>query len=87
MDLEYTITIRFDGLDAEDHEIDLFTLGESLQGLARIAGTVGHFAATQEYSRYFRSHELKVLAKEPRENCESYRVLWRPFRLSQAAMV
>ncbi len=83
MDLEYTITIRFDGLDAEDHEIDLFTLGESLQGLARIAGTVGHFAATQEYSRYFRSHELKVLAKEPRENCFSIDVVFEFIRQHQ----
>lgn len=83
MDLEYTITIRFDGLDADEHEIDLFTLGESLQGIARIAGTVGHFVATQEYSRYFRSHELKVLAKEPRENCFSIDVVFEFIRQHQ----
>ena len=76
MDLEYKLTIRFDGLDADDHEIDLFAFGESMQGIARVAGTIGHLVATQEYSRYFRSHELKVLAKEPRENCFSIDVVF-----------
>lgn len=76
MDLEYKLTVRFDGLDAEDHEIDLFAFGESMQGIARVAGTIGHLVATQEYSRYFRSHELKVLAREPRENCFSIDIVF-----------
>jgi hypothetical protein len=76
VDLEYKLTIRYDGLDAENHEIDLFAFGESMQGLARVAGTIGHLVATQEYSRYFRSHELKVLAKEPRENCFSIDIVF-----------
>lgn len=76
MDLDYKLTIRFDGLDAEDHEIDLFAFGESMQGIARVAGTIGHLVATQEYSRYFRSHELKVLAKGPRENCFSIDIVF-----------
>ena len=83
LSIEYKITIRFDGLDAEEHEIDLFTLGESMQGIARIAGTVGHLVATQEYSRYFRSHELKVLAKEPRQNCFSIDVVFEFIRQHQ----
>lgn len=70
-EIEFNLTIRFDGLDAEKHEIDLFTFGESMQGIARIAGTVGHLISTHQYSRYFRSHELKVLAQEPRANCFS----------------
>lgn len=76
MDLDYKLTIRFDGLDAEDHEIDLFAFGESMQGIARVAGTIGHLVATQEYSRYFRSHELKVLARAPRGNCFSVDVVF-----------
>ncbi|WP_166213140.1 hypothetical protein [Cognatiluteimonas telluris] len=83
MTIEYKITIRFDGLDAEEHEIDLFTLGESLQGIARVAGTVGNLVATQEYSRYFRSHELKVLAKESRANCFSIDVVFEFIRQQQ----
>lgn len=71
MTLKSRITLRFDGLDAENHAIDLFAFGESMQGVARIIGTIGHFAATQQYSRYFRAHGIKVLAKEARENCFS----------------
>ena len=76
MGLDYTLTIRFDGLDAEDHRIDLFAFGESMQGMARVAGTIGHLVATLEYSQYFRSHELEVLAKEPRENCFSIDIVF-----------
>lgn len=68
----YRITLRYDGLDAEQHELDLYSLGESMQGFARVTGTVAHLALTQEYKRYFRSHSLRVLAKEPQANC--YRV-------------
>lgn len=68
----YRITLRYDGLDAEQHELDLYALGESLQGFARVTGTVAHLALTHEYKRYFRSHSLRVLAKEPQANC--YRV-------------
>jgi hypothetical protein len=75
-DIEYSIIIRFDGKDADAHELDLFALGESLQGVARIAAVAGHFALTQRYSRYFASHEVKVMAREPRENCFSLQVIW-----------
>ncbi len=35
--------IRYDGLDAERHQIELLLLGESLEGVARILGVTGHF--------------------------------------------
>ncbi|MGH9439418.1 MAG: hypothetical protein ACRD22_16385, partial [Terriglobia bacterium] len=69
-DLEtYRISLRYDGLDAEKHELDLYALGESMQGFARVTGTAAHFALTHEYKRYFRSQSLRVLAKEPEANC------------------
>lgn len=69
-DLEtYRITLRYDGLDAEKHELDLYALGESMQGFARVTGTAAHFALTHDYKRYFRSQSLRVLAKEPEANC------------------
>lgn len=69
-DLEtYRITLRYDGLDAERHELDLYSLGESMQGFARVTGTAAHFALTHDYKRYFRSQSLRVLAKEPEANC------------------
>lgn len=64
-----TISLRFDGLDANSHELDLFVLGESLQGFARIISTIGHFAVTQTYSKNFSAHCVKTVAKEPIANC------------------
>lgn len=75
-DLEACLSIRFDGIDAENHEIDLYALGQCLQGVARIAAVAGHFAATQEYSRYFVSHSVRVVAREPRANCFSMDIFW-----------
>ena len=75
-DIPYTLTVRYDGKDAERHEIELFALGESLKGFARIAGTAGNFALNQKYSRYFVSHEVKVVAREARPNCFSIDLFW-----------
>lgn len=70
MNIENTaISLRFDGLDADSHEIDLFALGESLQGFARIISTVGHFAVTHTYSKNFSAHCVKTVAKEPIASC------------------
>lgn len=75
-ELESGLIIRFDGLDADNHKLDLFTLGESFQGIARIASVSGHFALTQKYSKYFSSHELRVIAKEPKANCYTIETIW-----------
>ena len=71
MDINHKITLRYDGIDSNEGEIELFALGESLKGMARIAATVGHFAVTEKYSRHFISHDVKVLAKPPKDNCFS----------------
>ncbi len=70
------INFRFDGLDSADHKLDLYALGESLQGLARIAAVAGHFAITQKYSRYFSVHEVRILASEPKANCFTVTAVW-----------
>jgi len=66
---EMSLIFRFDGLDAEDHKIELYALGESMQGLARIASVAAHFASSQKYTRYLPSHSFRLLAKEPKANC------------------
>ena len=75
-DIGTSIKIQYDGLDAEDHEIELFALGDSLKGIARISAVAGNFAATQKYSRRLTSHEVRVVAREPKANCFSLDVLW-----------
>lgn len=63
------VPIRYDGLDAERHQIDLNLLGESLQGAGRILATVGHFVATQQYQRQLQTLDVKVYVDEPKANC------------------
>jgi hypothetical protein len=75
-DIETSIKIQFDGMDAENHEIELFALGDALKGVARIAAVSGHFAVTQKYSRRFNSHDVRVVAREPKANCFSLDILW-----------
>ena len=75
-DIEHKLKIQFDGLDAANHEIELFSLGESLKGLARIASVVGNFATTEKYSKRFSCHDVRVVAREPKANCFSFEILW-----------
>lgn len=76
MDINHKLTIRYDGMDSDQGEIELFSLGESLKGIARIAATTGHFALTEKYSRHFISHDVKVVAHPPKANCFSIDVTW-----------
>jgi len=46
-----TLSIRYEGNDANEHQIDLNALGESLQGLARILAVSAHFAQTGKYTQ------------------------------------
>lgn len=63
------VPLRYDGLDAEQHELDLDALGESLRGAARILGVVGHFATSGQYVMQARSMGVRVIAREPKANC------------------
>lgn len=65
------ISLRYDGMDAENHEIDLACLGESLKGFSKILATAGNFAVTQRYSKNVAGQDVKVYAKEARANCFS----------------
>ena len=65
------ISIRYDGLDAERHELDLHALGDSLKGIARILGVAGHFAQTGQYAKQMQALDVRVYVAEPRANCFS----------------
>lgn len=52
--------IKYDGLVYGDHTIDLVSLGESLQGFAKILATVGHFVSTGLYARQYSAQSVKV---------------------------
>lgn len=65
------VPIRYDGMDAARHKIELSSLGESLQGMARVLAVSAHFVVTQEYVKQYQAQEVRVLVEEPKANCFS----------------
>lgn len=63
------IIIRYDGIDADHHEIELGALGESIKGLSRIIGVAANFAATQKYVQHKDAMAVRVLATPPKAHC------------------
>ncbi|MCD8339851.1 MAG: hypothetical protein LUC43_06615 [Burkholderiales bacterium] len=53
--------IKYEGLKQGEHLIDLGTFGESLEGFAKILGTVGQFIATGEYVKQATYRDVKVV--------------------------
>ncbi|MEA4369571.1 hypothetical protein VBR21_27135, partial [Klebsiella pneumoniae] len=62
------ISLRYDGKDALNHEIDLNCLGESLKGFSKVLSTAASFSATQKYSKYIYYQEVKVFARDAKAN-------------------
>ena len=63
------IVIRFDGLDAARHEIELGALAEALRGLSRIIGVAGNFAATQRFVQHKDALAVRVVTRAPERGC------------------
>jgi len=69
-----SLSIRYEGNDADTHQIDLNQLGVSLQGLARILAVSAHFVQTGKYNKQYGALSVQVLASPVQEhNC--YEVL------------
>lgn len=60
------IILRYEGLEAADHRIDLAQLGHSLQGAAQLLGTAASIVATGEYAKRASSMPVRILAGVPR---------------------
>lgn len=63
------IIIRYEGLDAERHQVDLALLGQSLQGASRLIGVSTHITLTGQYVRQSRAFSVRVLAGQPVDGC------------------
>lgn len=61
-------SIRYDGLDAEAHKIDLSQLGISLQGFARVLAVFAHFAYTGNYNKQYDALSVKVFATPTKDH-------------------
>lgn len=65
-----TITIRYDGKDADFHSIDLELLGESLQGGARLLAVAAHLSLKGVFVSKSPAMAVRVLAAtSPQANC------------------
>jgi hypothetical protein len=60
------IVLRYEGLQAADHLIDLAQLGHSLQGAAQLLGTAASIVETGEYAKRPSAMSVRVLAGTPR---------------------
>lgn len=61
--------IRYEGQDAEKHQIDMSMLAESLDGFSRVYAVVGHFVATGQYARQLPALATRVHAYESEAKC------------------
>lgn len=61
------IILRYEGLDAADHHIDLAQLGHSLQGAAQLLGTAASIVETGEYAKRASTMPVRILAGIPRD--------------------
>lgn len=67
-----SVLVRYDGLDATAHEIDLYEFGKSAQGIAKIIATVADFTVTGNFQANKKNLCCKVSVKETKANCFSF---------------
>ena len=58
--------VWYDGLDASDQQMDIETLGESLQGVGRILRVSTHFAFRHEYNKRRDKSYVRILVEPPK---------------------
>src|SRR5581483_4153263 len=66
------IVIRYDGLDAEQHTIDLNQLGQSIQGAAKLLGSAGNIVVTGHFAKQQPALAVRVLAGPAQANCYEF---------------
>jgi hypothetical protein len=56
------VVIRYDGMDADGHVIDLGLLGQSIQGASKLLGSAGSIVLTGQFAKKTKSMSVRVLA-------------------------
>lgn len=79
------ITIRYDGLDASHHEIEIAAFAKSVKGLGRIISVSANFAATQQYVQHADAMQVRVMVKPPKPNCVTVQAVIQWVNQSQLA--
>lgn len=73
---KYEISIRYDGLEASEHTMDMGALGESMHGMSRVISTIGTFIITHRYSATYAGQVVRVKAGKPIANCVTISAVW-----------
>lgn len=60
------IILKYEGLETDDHIIDLGQLGQSIQGASRLLGSAGSLVQTGEYVKKVPALSVRVVAGVPR---------------------
>lgn len=63
------IIVRYDGMDAERHEMEMSALADSLRGFSRIIGVCGNLAVTHRYAQHKDSWSIRVVVRPPEAHC------------------
>jgi hypothetical protein len=63
------IIIRYEGLDADKHVIELGHLGRSIQGASRLLGSAGSIVVTGQFAKQSQALSVRVLAGQPEAHC------------------
>ena len=65
----HPIIIRYDGLDADQGQIELAALAKSLEGASKLIGVAAHYVVTGQYVKKAPALAVRVLARETRSKC------------------
>ncbi|WP_295732157.1 hypothetical protein [uncultured Bartonella sp.] len=65
--LKNPIIIKYEGLDADKHEIELSSFAESVKGLEKIISVAANFAISQRYVKRRDAMVIRVMATTPSE--------------------
>ena len=63
------IIFRYDGLDADNHVVEISDLAASLRGLGRILSVAGTFVANEKLVEKSKARPVRVMVGPPRDGC------------------
>ena len=69
------IRIRYDGIDAQNHQLDLSELGKSAIGISKIMSTIAQFSATGNYKKSKKKLDFRVLVGGAEDNCITFEAI------------
>ena len=80
------VILRYDGLDAENHLVDLAQVAISLQGAAQLIGSASSAIMTGQYAKRSPALSVRVYAGIPRDGCWQLPAIIMPVAPVVAAM-